>query len=199
MDHTTNLQLNKPGYNDPVDVQDLNENFDTLDQNIKNIYDRVGGGSAQDTRQAVTTPTAAAVGSANKPVYVNASGTVVPCSDVLVEASGSSVIVVNQSQGEGLPLYGQLTLVNPGGYTKVLVSLWSMSEDQMLPFTTVFGGLDNTDPSFVTTAYLGWPGQNTYKGKLSRAHNSHHDLILRLEATCSALAMQCVVKAVWLP
>lgn len=198
MDHTTNLELNKPGYNDPVDVMDLNENFDILDSNIKNIYDRVGGGSAQDTRQAVTIPTAAAVGSTNKPVYVNASGSVVACSDVLVEATGGSVIVVNQSQGEDLPLYGQLTLVNPGGYSKVLVSLWSMSGHQMLPFTTVFGGLNDGDTNFVTTAYLGWPG-TSYEGKLSRAHNSHNDLILRLEATCSALAMQCVVKAVWLP
>ena len=31
MDYTTNSNLKKPGYNDPVDIQDINDNMDIID------------------------------------------------------------------------------------------------------------------------------------------------------------------------
>jgi len=39
METTTNLSLKKPGYDDPADVQDLNDNFDTIDGAIKTLND----------------------------------------------------------------------------------------------------------------------------------------------------------------
>lgn len=39
MKYTTNLNLKKPDYTDPVDIQDINSNMDTIDNAIQNKVD----------------------------------------------------------------------------------------------------------------------------------------------------------------
>lgn len=39
MTKTANYELNKPGYADPVNIDDLNANFDTIDEQMKNNFD----------------------------------------------------------------------------------------------------------------------------------------------------------------
>lgn len=191
---TTNLKMTKPDYTDSVDVKVLNDNFDILDNKIQGIYGKIGGASASDTKQNVTIPSAAAVGTINKPVYVDATGTIKECSDLLVIDSGlSTEFFVSAEKG-----YGEIELTNPGSYTKALVCLWSSTAKQMLPFTTVFSDLGNVDTDFVSVTYLGYPG-NDKEGLLSRKHETGKNFKLRLEPTCAAQNMKCYVKVVWLP
>ena len=37
MDYTSNLKLKKPGYTDPMDIKDLNDNFDVIDDNLNSL------------------------------------------------------------------------------------------------------------------------------------------------------------------
>lgn len=37
MNYTNNLNLKKPGYSDPADIQDINDNMDIIDQQINNL------------------------------------------------------------------------------------------------------------------------------------------------------------------
>lgn len=47
--YTTNYHLTKPGANDPVDVDVLNDNFDTIDEKIKEAADAIPAVATQQT------------------------------------------------------------------------------------------------------------------------------------------------------
>ena len=46
--HTTNYNLTKPGGGDPVDVSVLNDNFDIIDEKLKEAIDESAGAGKED-------------------------------------------------------------------------------------------------------------------------------------------------------
>ena len=182
MQNTTNLNLKKPEYTDFADIEDINDNMDTIDEKLHNTKDSVVAFTSSDVADgsatAWTTVTKLATGEKHSSLFAKMSQMfknvrylykLLGTTDISSIGNGTvtnalSVLNANLVRQYYLgDVTGRATILVPSNWEYVFFDVWiDGSKRRIIPFTLPRGTIAIGDTYELRNGYYGDPGNYAY-------------------------------------